>query len=146
MLVDHVQELEPAAVGRGIELKIHGPDLVGMFGPMSSHRAVGGPWQLALPVSGPLQAFLPPEPLHPFVVYRLGLPPQQTVGHAAAPADVLSGDPAETISELRLLQVDDLVAVALGTAVLARHPADLALGCPEALLQDNDSPAATLRA
>ena len=37
VLVDHVQELEPAAVGRGIELEIHGPHLVGMVSPVTSH-------------------------------------------------------------------------------------------------------------
>ncbi len=77
---------------RGIELKIHGPDLVEMFGPMSMspHRAAVGPCPLALSGSGPLQAFLPP---------------QQAVGHEAAPADVLNGNLPETISEHGLLQL-----------------------------------------
>ncbi len=33
VLVDHVQELESAAVSRGIELKNHGPHLVGILSP-----------------------------------------------------------------------------------------------------------------
>jgi hypothetical protein len=37
VLVDHVQELEPAAVGRGVELEVHGPHLVGMLSPVASH-------------------------------------------------------------------------------------------------------------
>jgi hypothetical protein len=37
ILVDHVQELESAAVGRGIELEIHGPHLVGMVSPVTPH-------------------------------------------------------------------------------------------------------------
>jgi len=32
VLVDHVQELESAAIGRRIELEVHGPDLEGMLG------------------------------------------------------------------------------------------------------------------
>jgi hypothetical protein len=32
VLVDHVQELESAAIRRGVELEVHGPDLVGMLG------------------------------------------------------------------------------------------------------------------
>jgi hypothetical protein len=35
VLIDHVQELVSAAVGRGIELEIHGPHLVGMLTPLS---------------------------------------------------------------------------------------------------------------
>jgi hypothetical protein len=37
VLVDQVQELESAAVGRGVELEIHGPHLVRMFGPVPPH-------------------------------------------------------------------------------------------------------------
>lgn len=37
VLVDHVEELEPAAIGGGVELEIHGPDLVGVFGLVTTH-------------------------------------------------------------------------------------------------------------
>ena len=37
VLVNHVQELEPAAVSGGVELEIHGPDLVGVFGLVTTH-------------------------------------------------------------------------------------------------------------
>jgi hypothetical protein len=40
VLVDHVQELEPPPIGGGIELEIHGPPLVRVFGLMTPHRAV----------------------------------------------------------------------------------------------------------
>jgi len=46
------------------------------------------------------------------------------------------------MAELRLLQVDDLAAMALGTAVLPRHPADEALRRPVTLLQNRDGPVA----
>jgi hypothetical protein len=36
VLVDHVQELQSAAIGGGIELKVHGPHLVGMLGPVTT--------------------------------------------------------------------------------------------------------------
>jgi len=73
VLVDHVQELESAAIGRGIELEVHRSHLVGMLSPVTPHRAIGGPDPLALLGSGPLQAFLPPEPLHSLVVHRPAL-------------------------------------------------------------------------
>jgi len=43
VLVDHVQELESAAVSRGIELEIPGPHLAGMLSPVTPHVAVCGP-------------------------------------------------------------------------------------------------------
>jgi len=58
-LVDHVQELEPAAVGPGIELEVHSPHLVGMLGSVAPHRAVGGACPLSLPGSGALKPLLP---------------------------------------------------------------------------------------
>ena len=146
MLVDHVQELEPAAVGRGVELEVHGPHLVGMLSPVTSNRSVCGACPLSLPGSRPLQAFLAPEPLHPLVVHAPALSPEQAVGHPPAPADVLSSDLAETMPQLSLLDRDDLGRMALSAAVLAYHPADLPLGCPVTLLQNRDGPPAALRA
>jgi len=108
VLIDHVQEFESATVSRGIELEIHGPHLVGMLSSVTPHRAVGRPGLLALPGDGPLQALLSPEPLHPFVVHAPALAPQQAVHHAPAPADVLSCDLAETMTQLSLLDRDDL--------------------------------------
>ncbi len=37
VLVAHVQELEPPPVGSGVELEVHGPDLMGVFGLVASH-------------------------------------------------------------------------------------------------------------
>ena len=108
MLVDHVQELESAAVSRGTELKIHGPHLLRVLSPVPPHRAVCGPCPRALPGSGPLQAFLPPEPLHPLVIDDPALPTQQAVGHPPTPADAIGGDLAETMPQLSLHDRDDL--------------------------------------
>ena len=146
MLVDHVQELESAAIGGGVELEVHGPHLVGMLGPVTPHRAVRRPCPLSLPGSRPLQAFLPPEPLHPLVIDGPALPPQQAVGHAAAPADVLSRNLPETMPKLCLLQIDDLASMALGAAVLPRHPADKAFRSPVTILQNRDGSTAAFRA
>jgi hypothetical protein len=88
VLVDHVQELEPAPIGGGVELKVHGLDLVGMLGQVTPHCPVGRPCSLSLLWIGPLQAFLPQEPLHPLVIHGQALTLQQAVGHPAAPADV----------------------------------------------------------
>ena len=121
-LVDHLQELEPAAISRGVELEVHGPDLVGMLGPMTPHRAVRGSCPLLLSRVGTLETFLPPEPVHPLVVHQPALSPQQAVGHQPVPADVLGRDLPEATPELGLLDLDNLAAMGLGTAVLATTP------------------------
>ena len=76
VLVDHVQELEPPAIGGGIELKVHSPHLVRVFGLVAPHRAVDGPSPLLLAGSGPLEPFLTPEAVHPLVVHQPTLAPQ----------------------------------------------------------------------
>jgi len=81
VLADHVEELEPPPIGGGVELEVHGPHLVRMLGPVTAHRAIGGPCPLSIPGSRPLQAFLPPEPVHPFVVHQPAFPAQQAVSH-----------------------------------------------------------------
>jgi len=146
VLVDHVQELEPAAVSGGVELEVHRPDLMRVFGLVTAHRAVGGPCPLLLSWDGPLEALLPPEPLHPLVVHQPALPPQQAVGHAPAPADVLGCDLAEPTPQLGLLDADNLAAMTLGAAVLAHHPAGEPLRNPEQGAQSLNGSAAPLRA
>ena len=37
VLVDHVQELQPPAIGGGVELEIHRPHRVGMLNPLTQH-------------------------------------------------------------------------------------------------------------
>jgi hypothetical protein len=49
------------------ELEIHGPHGGGMLDPVTPHRAGGRRCPLSLPGSRPLQAFLPPGPLHPLI-------------------------------------------------------------------------------
>lgn len=44
---------------------MHSPHLLGMLGPMTPHRAVGGPCPPSLTGRRPLQTFLTPEPLLP---------------------------------------------------------------------------------
>jgi hypothetical protein len=121
LLVDHVQELESAAISSGTELEVHGPHVVGMLGPVTPHRAVGGPYPLSHAGSWPLQAVLPPEPLHPFMVQRPDLPSEHPIGHPTAPAHVVSGDLAERMPQLGLLQVDDLAVVALAAIDFLRY-------------------------
>jgi len=93
----------------------------GMLGPVTPHRAVGGPYPLSLPGSRPLQAFLPPEPLHQLIVQLPDLPSEHPLGHPTAPAQVVSGDLAETMPQLGLLLVDDLAGVALGAIDFLRY-------------------------
>ena len=98
------------------------------------------------PGSGPLQASHPPEPSHSLVIDGPALPPQQPEGHPPAPADVTSRDFREAMAELRLLDQDDLTAIARGAAVLPRHPADKAFRSPVIILQNRDGPATTFQA
>jgi len=146
VLIDHVQEFESATVGRGVELEVHGPHLVRMLGVMTPHGAVGGPSPLLLFGRGPLQALFPPEAMHPLVVHRPALSPQQAVGHAPAPADLLSCDLAEPMPELGLLDADGLAPMALSAAVLTHHPAGEPLRYPEQVAQGHHGPAASFRA
>ena len=87
-----------------------------------------------------MQTLFPPESLHPIVIDGPALPPQQAVGHPAAPADLLNSDVSETLPELGLFQINDHDGVSLGAAVLPHHPADEALRRPVTLLQDHNSP------
>jgi hypothetical protein len=43
------------------------------------------------------------------------------MGHSPAPADVLSGDLAETMPQLGLLKIDDLADMPLAAAMLAHQ-------------------------
>ncbi len=105
VLVDHVEEFEPPAIDGGVELEVHGPDLVREFGLVTPHRAIVRTSPLLLARSRPLQTLLAPEPMHPLVVYQPTLAPQSAVCHPPAPADVLSSDFPEATPELDLLNV-----------------------------------------
>ncbi len=61
--------------------------------------------------------------MHPLVVHRPALAPQQSVDHPPSPADLLSSNVPEAMPELGLLNADGLAPMALGAAVLAHHPA-----------------------
>jgi hypothetical protein len=145
VLVDHVQEFEPSAIGGSVELDIHGPFLVGMLGPVISHRAIRQPCTLPLPRRGPLQTLFPPEPLHPLVIHAPALPPEQPVCHTAAPTDLLSRNLPQAMPELGLFDLDALEAVAVRAAVLVHHLAGQVFRGPVRLLQDHDCPGAALR-
>lgn len=56
------------------------------------------------------------------LVQRPALASEQPVGHPTAPAHVVSGDLAETMPQLGLLQVDNLNEMALGAALRTHHP------------------------
>jgi hypothetical protein len=146
VLVDHVEELQPSPIGGGIELEVHGPDLVRVLGLVTPHGAVSRACPLLLSRGGPLQPLLAPKAVHPLVVHRPSFPPQQAMDHPPAPADVLSGDLTETTTQLPLLDGNNLGRMALCAAVLTHQAADPPLGCPVALLQDRDGPPATLQA
>jgi len=93
-----------------------------------------------------MHGLLPPEPVPPLVVHGAALSPQQAVGHALAPADVLSCDLAERMTQLSLLDRDDLDRMALGAAMLTYHKADQPLRSSVTLLQEREGPATTFRA
>ena len=68
-----------------------------------------------------LQCLLPPEPMHPLVVHRPALEPQHAVRHPPTPADELSCNLSESLTQLGLLDLDNLADLPLGAAVLAHH-------------------------
>ena len=69
VLVDHVEELEPPADGRGVELEVHAPGLVRVLGLVTPHRVVIRACPLLLAGGGRLKPLLPPEPVLPLVVH-----------------------------------------------------------------------------
>lgn len=92
-----------------------------MLGLVTPLRSIGGPGPFLSARSWSLQAQLPPEPLHSLWVHLTAISQQQPVGHPPSPTDVLGRDLAETPPELGLLNVDNLAALALGTAVQNHH-------------------------
>jgi len=105
VFVDHVEELEPPALSRGVELEVHHPDLVHVLSLVTSHRAVRRACPHLHERGEPLRDLLAPEPVQPLVVQRQAFPPQQALGHTPAPADVLTCDLAETMSRARTVQI-----------------------------------------
>ena len=75
------------------------------------------------------------------MVHAPALSSEEAVGHPPTPANVLSCNLAETMTQFYLLGRDDLGRMALGSAMLTHHTADQPLRCPGTLLQDGDSPA-----
>lgn len=63
VLVDHVEELEAPSIGGGVELKVHGPDLVRMLGRLTTYEAVSRPGPLLFAGSRALEPLLSPEPV-----------------------------------------------------------------------------------
>lgn len=57
----------------------------------------------------------------------------------------MSRDYPESMAELRLLDPNDLAAMAMGAAVLPRNPTHKAFGSTVTLLQNRDDPATTFR-
>jgi hypothetical protein len=146
VLVEHIEELEPLPIGRGVELEVHGPDLVKVLGLVTPHRAISQACPLLLAGGGPLRARLATEVVDPIVVHRSAFSPQQAVGNPPTQADVISGDIAEPVPCLGLLSGDNNGRMALASEMLAHQAANPLLGCPVKLLQVRDGPPATLRA
>jgi hypothetical protein len=96
---------------------------MGMSGLMTPDRTIGWPGPLLLSRGRALEPFLPPEPVHPFVVHQPALSPEHAVRHPPAPADVLGCDLPETTPQLGFLNVDNFAGMSLRAAVLAHHPA-----------------------
>jgi hypothetical protein len=89
VLIDHVQELESAAIGGSAELEVHLQHLVGPLKPATPHLTDCGSFPHSLLRSGPLHSFLTPDSLQPLVIDDPVLPSEQAVGQVPAPAVVL---------------------------------------------------------
>ena len=75
LLVDQVEVLESAAAFGGVELLIHGPELV--FCLLTKNRSIIGRAPLLLSGNAPLQAILLLEASHSILVHRPALSLQQ---------------------------------------------------------------------
>jgi len=78
-----------------------------------------------------MESILQPRPVHPSVVHQPAVTAQRAVSHLPSPAYVLSSDLPESTPKLALLDLDDLAAMPLGTAVLEHHPVSKLLRNPE---------------
>ncbi len=80
VLVDHIDELEPPAIGGRVEPEVPDPDLVWALGLVTPHRPVNRGCPFLLTGGWPLQALLAPEAVHPLVVHGPAFPLQYAVG------------------------------------------------------------------
>ena len=115
--------LVPAAFSGGVELEIHGPDLMGLFGLVTTHRAIRRSGPLLPSRCRALQFFLAPEALQLLLLHQLPFPLEQAKRHTPSPTDVFSCNLPESPPELGLLNVDNLGGMSLSAAVLTHHPA-----------------------
>jgi hypothetical protein len=146
VLIHHVDELEPPPISSVVELETHAPDLIGLFSLVALHRAICRPGPLSLFVCRPLQPFFPPASVNTLVVLRLALTTQQVVGHALAPANVLSCNLPEPLAQLGFLYVNGLAAVVLGAGLLVHHAEGEPLLYPEQVAQGINSSTPPFRA
>jgi len=144
--IDHVQELQRAAIHHLIELEVDRPDVVRVFRAQQLSAATGRPGALPPARQGPLQTFLTSDPLQSLVIDVPAIKPQPPVNQAPAPAHMAAGQLTDPPFELLLLDIYQRHRAALGIAVLSRQPAGTPLRNPESILQNHHGPATTLRA
>ena len=105
---DVVQNFQLPAVSRGVELKVHGPQLVRVLGLMTPNGAVHWTSLFLLSVSGPLVTLLLPKVLHSLVVHQLSLLTQRAVRQPPASTDSFCCDLVEPTPQPCFLNVENL--------------------------------------
>ena len=91
VFIDHVHELERAAIHRLVELKVDRPDVIWILRAQQLPAATGRPRALAPARQGPLQTFLTPDPLHSFVINAPAIKAQPPIDQPPAPAPMAKG-------------------------------------------------------
>jgi hypothetical protein len=137
-LVDDVEQLDPAAGERLIELEVDRPHVIGPLGPepVRRDRRFAQALAFAAPGRDP-QAFLAPQPLHPLAVHAPALADQPRMRAPIAPPGPLHGDHAQRRPQRAVIGSDPRLA-ALRGARLTDDPACPALADVEAIAQHRD--------
>jgi len=154
VLHDHVEKVEPSAIGGGVELEVHllrrspratlRPGAGAQPGDLAPSRQPGlpssacGGWAAAGPPRTRAGA--------PGCGSASSLPAAIGGGACAGPSGYAQLRSRGDDASAWLLKINELAEMALAAVVLAHNAADAPLGCPVTVLQDFDGLPAMLRA
>lgn len=145
VLVDHVQQLQLAAIGGLVELEVHRPHHVRPDRAHRPDRLADAPQRLLPLAVGHPQALFPPQAVDPLPV---GLParfPGFCGRPAPSPAGTFPGELPQPGPQSELIIGRDWRGEPLGGAGLAHHLTCPPFGDPEPFLQDPDGLPAAVR-
>src|SRR2546423_3484047 len=145
-LIDDVEQLQDASVGRLVKLKIERPHLIRALRPqpLRRDRRLPQPPALALALRDP-QPFLAPDPLHPLAVDLPAQLPQAVMRAPVPPPRPLHREAPQLRPQRRVILSTHQLAT-LRRAMLPDHPACPALADAETVAHHRDPPAPADRA